>query len=269
MYGVVRELHRYPVKSLLGEQLEQGSLSERGLTGDRAYAFLDRETGKVASAKQPKRWSALLAARAHHGAQGVQVTLPDGRSFAIDDAALPAAMEAWLGRAVHLVESPPPNTMIERVTPEGEDDAGSMVEIPVAGSAPAGTLFDFAPLHFVTTASLRALAKVHRPTEVARFRPNLVLELDDAEGFLESQWDGERTLQVGQARLRVICATPRCAIPTLAQGPELARDPDLIRTLRAHNRVPVPGFGTLSCLGAYASVIEPGRVRVGDRVSVS
>ncbi|HEX5659256.1 MAG TPA: MOSC domain-containing protein [Polyangiales bacterium] len=271
MRGVVRELHRYPVKSLLGEQLEEGQLGERGLAGDRAYAFLDRETGKVATAKQPKRWSALLTARARHEADALQVTLGDGRSFAIADPALPEALQTLLGRPVRLVEAPDAHSTIERMTPEGEDDAGVVVEIPVAGGAPAGTLFDFAPLHFVTTASLRALESVHparRPSDVVRFRPNLVLELEEAQGFLESRWDGERTLQVGEATLRVICATPRCAVPTLAHGPDVASDPELIRTLRAHNRVQVPGFGNLSCLGAYASVVQPGRVRVGDRVTV-
>ncbi|MET0284935.1 MAG: MOSC N-terminal beta barrel domain-containing protein, partial [Polyangiales bacterium] len=240
MRGVVRELRRYPVKSLLGELLDEGALSERGLAGDRAFAFLDRETGKVASAKQPKRWSAMLSASARHEGGALRVTLPDARSFAIDDPALPLEMERLLGRAVSLVESAP-DSAIERMTPEGEDDAGSVIEIPVAGGAPAGTLFDFAPLHFVTTASLRALARKHpagRPSDAVRFRPNLVLELEDGEGFLESGWDG-RELQVGEARLRVICATPRCAVPTLSHGPEVAGDRDLIRTLRQHNRVPV------------------------------
>lgn len=271
MQGVVREVRRYPVKSLLGELVDEARLTERGLSGDRAFAFIDRATGKVASAKAPKRWSALLTASAHHEAGAVRVLLPDGRAFAIDDPALPVAMEQWLGRSLRVVESPPVDSAIERLTPDGEDAAGTTIEIPVAGAAPPGTLFDYAPLHLVTTASLRALEALHpaqRRSEATRFRPNLVLELEDAEGFVESQWDG-RTLRVGEAELQVICATPRCAVPTLAHGPEVPSDPDLIRTLRRHNRVPVPGFGVLSCLGAYASVVEPGRVRVGDRVVVA
>jgi uncharacterized protein YcbX len=271
MRGVVRELRRYPVKSLLGERLQEAQLGERGLAGDRAFAFLDRETGKVASAKQPKRWAAMLTARACHREGALRVVLADGRSFAIDDPTLASVLTQLLGRAVRLVESAPAQSGIERMTPEGEDEAGSVVEIPVAGGAPAGTLFDFAPLHFVTTASLHALEARHpaaRHSQAVRFRPNLVLELEHGEGFVESTWDG-RELQVGEARMRVICATPRCAVPTLAHGPEVASDPDLIRTLRQHNRVPVPGFGNLSCLGAYASVVQPGRVRVGDAVVVA
>ena len=46
MRGVVRELRRYPVKSLLGELLDEGQLGARGLAGDRAFAFIDQATGK-------------------------------------------------------------------------------------------------------------------------------------------------------------------------------------------------------------------------------
>jgi len=62
--GTVRALWRFPVKSMLGEQLDAAELTEGGIVGDRAYAIRDRETGKVASAKHSKRWPNLLACRA-------------------------------------------------------------------------------------------------------------------------------------------------------------------------------------------------------------
>ena len=62
--GTIRALWRYPVKSMLGEELDAVDLSEGGVVGDRAYAIRDRETGKVASAKHPKLWPNLLACRA-------------------------------------------------------------------------------------------------------------------------------------------------------------------------------------------------------------
>jgi len=62
--GTVRALWRYPVKSMLGEELDVLDVSEGGVVGDRAYALRDRETGKVASAKHPKLWPNLLACRA-------------------------------------------------------------------------------------------------------------------------------------------------------------------------------------------------------------
>src|SRR5205823_2082543 len=62
--GTIEALWRFPVKSMLGEELEAVDLIEGGVVGDRAYAIRDRETGKVASAKHPKLWPNLLECRA-------------------------------------------------------------------------------------------------------------------------------------------------------------------------------------------------------------
>src|SRR3712207_2547034 len=58
--GTIRALWRFPVKSMLGEELDAADLTEGGIVGDRAYAIRDSETGKVASAKHSKRWPNLL-----------------------------------------------------------------------------------------------------------------------------------------------------------------------------------------------------------------
>ena len=57
--GRVVSLWRYPVKSMLGEQLNSSYVTEHGLLGDRAYALIDQKTGKVASAKNPRKWGKL------------------------------------------------------------------------------------------------------------------------------------------------------------------------------------------------------------------
>src|SRR5438105_156900 len=71
--GTIRSLWRYPVKSMLGEELDAVDVGEGGVVGDRAYALRDRETGKVASAKHPRLWPNLLACRAAF----VDATRPD------------------------------------------------------------------------------------------------------------------------------------------------------------------------------------------------
>ena len=43
--GTIRALWRYPVKSMLGEELDVVELGEGGVVGDRAYALRDKETG--------------------------------------------------------------------------------------------------------------------------------------------------------------------------------------------------------------------------------
>ena len=53
--GAVARLWMFPVKSMRGEQIEQGEFTDRGLVGDRAYALLDADTGKVVSAKNVRQ----------------------------------------------------------------------------------------------------------------------------------------------------------------------------------------------------------------------
>jgi hypothetical protein len=52
--GSVVSLWRYPVKSMLGEELSASEVTERGLLGDRAYALVDSADGKAATAKNPR-----------------------------------------------------------------------------------------------------------------------------------------------------------------------------------------------------------------------
>ncbi|HET7057153.1 MAG TPA: MOSC N-terminal beta barrel domain-containing protein [Nitrospiraceae bacterium] len=51
--GAVISLWRYPVKSMIGEELQTAQVTDRGLIGDRAYALIDEADGKVATAKNP------------------------------------------------------------------------------------------------------------------------------------------------------------------------------------------------------------------------
>jgi hypothetical protein len=49
MVGTAGGLWRFPVKSMQGEEIETAYVTERGLLGDRVYALIDTETGKVVS----------------------------------------------------------------------------------------------------------------------------------------------------------------------------------------------------------------------------
>src|ERR687884_1792810 len=91
--GSVVALWRYPVKSMMGEELNATAVTDRGLLGDRAFALVDAETGKVASAKNPRRWPNLFdfrAAYAEPPGDGplppVRITLPDGETLTTDQA---------------------------------------------------------------------------------------------------------------------------------------------------------------------------------------
>jgi uncharacterized protein YcbX len=93
--------------------------------------------------------------------------------------------------------------------------------IEIGRGAPAGTFFDYAPLHLLTTAILAALRSLHLAGRVVsrRFRPNLVIETPEEKlGFRENEWVGSTLVIGSEVRLRVSDPSPRCAAPTLPQG---------------------------------------------------
>ena len=105
--GSVRSLWRYPVKSMLGEELESCEVTERGFLGDRAYALVDAEDGKVASTKNPRKWARLFECRAEfvESSCAVRITLPDGEAFPADDPNAATALSRLLGRKATLETS--------------------------------------------------------------------------------------------------------------------------------------------------------------------
>jgi uncharacterized protein YcbX len=123
----------------------------------------------------------------------------------------------------------------------------------------------------VTTATLDALAREHPGGQVdaRRFRPNIVVRMYDDRPFVENTWTGRHLTIGADVRVRVVTPTPRCVIPTLAHGTDLAEDPHLLRTAARLNRVPVLDLGRLTCVGAYGSVRHGGHLRVGDLVHVA
>jgi uncharacterized protein YcbX len=276
MAATVRELWRYPVKSMRGAQLDHARLGERGMDGDRTHALRDLETGKIASAKYPRKWGALLrcAACVTSAQEILCITLPDGRQLTAGQDDVDAALCALTRRAVRLVEAAPDSPEIERYWPDvdglAQRETVTSNEIGQGAPTGAGAFVDYAPLHLLTTATLNALSGRHPSGQMdtRRFRPNLVIETPEAaQGFVENEWVG-RTILIGpEVRLRVTTPTPRCVVPTLPQD-QLAGDMAILRAIAAHNRPPVPALGNvrLPCLGAYASVERGGIVRVGDAV---
>ncbi|MFE7530226.1 MOSC domain-containing protein [Kitasatospora sp. NPDC057542] len=260
--GTVERLRRYPVKGLLGEELDRAEVTGRGLAGDRERALLDLATGRVASAKRPRLWSGLLGYTARTTADGgVVITGPDGRGT--DEQELSAA----LGREVVLIAERPPGATVERAVPEEVLARGIAAETDftvneLGRAAPDGGFFDFAPLHLITTATLRATGSA-----AERYRPNLVVRTE-GEGYAENAWVG-RELAIGPTlRLRVLAPTPRCAVPTLRHG-ALPRRPEALRIPAGQNRVvPLEGMPALPCAGVYAQVVVPGAIRTGDRLTV-
>jgi uncharacterized protein YcbX len=257
----VLELRRYPVKSMLGVEVDEVRLGPGGVDGDRALALIDTATGRVATAKHPRLWRALLRCSALP--DGTGIVLPDGREVAVADADGP--LSDLLGRPVRLARDRPAGAVVERPDPEDVLAHGVAAEVDaptleIAQGTPGGTFVDHSPLHLVTSATLG-----HLGVEALRYRPNLVLGTPPGTApFVENSWLG-RELRIGDVRLRVTLPTPRCSVPTLEHG-DLPRAPHAVRAPMAENRVEVTGFGVLPCAGAYAEVLAGGAVRTGDAI---
>jgi uncharacterized protein YcbX len=272
--GTVAVLRRYPVKSMLGENLRACEVTGRGLTGDRVLGLVDRETGKVASAKNPRLWRSLLRLSAASGPD-VEIAFPDGTSMAAANPGIDAALSEFLGHNVTLTDDPPSDATLDRADPEQVLRDGMTARVRVetlhmGDASPGGTFFDFAPLHLLSTSTLARIAELspRGTVELDRYRPNLVIRTA-AVGFTENDWAG-RELRVGSdLAVRVMARTPRCAIPTLEHG-GLPRDVDALRVPAAHNRIsPLDGLGPQPCAGVYAQVLRPGRIQVGDVVRIA
>src|SRR5215213_6054006 len=104
----VGRMYRYPVKSMLGEQVDVAEVDAKGLAGDRAYAVADAEDGTIASAKLPRKWGRLLGFRAefvdvpslNRPPPPVRITFPDGSVWRSDDPGIDAALSTALGTPV-------------------------------------------------------------------------------------------------------------------------------------------------------------------------
>jgi len=265
--GAVVSLVRYPVKSMMGEELNSSDVTDRGLLGDRSLALVDTETGKVVSAKNPKKWSAMFDFRAAFTAPpevgsplpAVRVTLPDGVTVTSDDTRFADLMSTALGRPVTLATSAPSQPSLEEYWPDmAELDHQETV---TDEELPAGTFFDLATIHVLTTATINQLRELYPEGrfEVRRFRPNIVVRPDNVDAeFVESKWVGQE-LRVGDnVVLEITDHCPRCVMTTLPQG-DLPKDSGILRTAARHNEVHV---------GVYAEVRRPGIVRRGDAVAL-
>jgi uncharacterized protein YcbX len=142
-------------------------------------------------------------------------------------------------------------------------------EVPIAGAAPPGMLFDYACIHIVTTSTLQRLQEAYPEGQFAiqRFRPNIVVDSIGEKGFVENSWVG-RTLAIGPDLIvRVSIPCPRCVMTTLPRV-DLPLDPKILRTAAQFNTQNLGDLGSLPCVGIYADIVKPGRISTGDSIQI-
>lgn len=270
--GVVKDLFRYPVKSMRGERLSEVDIGVHGVIGDRAYA-LREANGRIVTAKKRAN---MLEFGARYDAPPVpgalaplRITLPDGRTVPAQAPDASAMLSAVLGRPVVLAraQSDHPNqaeidpaTIFGDVPVEIVKPGFTAATMPDSFTLPPGAFFDSGSIHVLasgTLAHLRTLIGADAQLDPRRFRPNILVETEPGvEGFLEDDWL-EGTLEVGES-VRIVQMRPtlRCVMTTHPQA-DLVRDLRILRTAVQHHH---------DHIGVWASIGATGTVRVGDPV---
>ena len=231
----VKELWRYPVKSLQGERVDSAHLGPEGIAGDRRFAIFDAETGFGLTGR---RHGELLFASARWLGDSVEITLPDGTT-ARDDAAL----SAWLGRAVTLRST---DEDVERSfeTVDDFEHEDTSTWHPFVG---AGSSFRDSEATVVSLVSTGSLGEWDR----RRFRSNIVLEGSGEESLVGSR------VSLGGAVLDVTKRVGRCVMVTRPQPGDLEKDLNVLRSIHRERD---------GKIAVGASVVIAGTVNIGDEL---
>jgi uncharacterized protein YcbX len=292
MVGSISELWRFPVKSMGGEKLDNAELSVKGIIGDRGYALIETDTGKVVSAKSVKLFPGLMNCKAafvetpviSQELPPVRISLPDGTTVMSDSRDADNALSLYFKRNVRLARTAPDDVTIDQYKPdvEGADPSGNkdkvvpqklgaalFAELGMESPVPAGAFFDIFPLSVVTTSSLTRLNELE-PTsrfDPRRFRMNVIIDTQPS-GFIENDWLDHELSFGDKVRIKVVLPDPRCVMTTLAQD-DLPDDTGILKTLVRHNRIQVGDLGMFPCVGVYAEIAAPGVIHTGHQVTLS
>ena len=294
MLGTVTALRRYPVKSMLGEDLDRrrqpgragrGPAAGRGQPPDRQGRERQVPPAVAGPAhpvrRSPVRRSPVREAPAAGPAAGNRdtagheaaalITLPDGKTVSSTDADVDDVLSGLLNEPVTLTATPPPGASLDRAVPEAVLRDGIAAPVParlieIGAGAPPGTFVDFAPLHLLTSATLDRIAELspYRRAHLERYRPNVVIGTG-ADGFTENDWLG-RDLRVGdELVLRVIARTrgARCRPWPTATCPGTPRPcgswPGTTGSARCRTAIPsrAPGSTPRCCAPAGSASATP------------
>lgn len=279
--GTLSQLWRYPVKSMAGERLDAAALTWHGIPGDRGWAVYDETRDGVTGAKRLpilRRCGARYVDAPVPGESSppAEITLPDGTKVRTDSPDALDRLGAAFGRPVSLrsigpagsvsapridtrSESPETVRELQGLLPgEPEPDMSEFTPERLRALR-EGNFFDALPIHLLTRNTLRTLARL-APESVwdeRRFRPNLLVEVDDAVDYPELGWIGRR-VRVGSAVIEVVTGCPRCVMATQPVE-DLPQDHRIMRTLVRE---------TKHTAGIYAGVVVEGEFRVGDEVEI-
>jgi len=230
--GVIERLARYAVKSMRGEAVPVATLTLQGLEGDRRHAFVQATSRSsfpwLTSRELPEMLCYKTSAEGSGSAAVVMVTAPGGEKWRVESDELRQLLEARSGRALFLLH----------------DYRGS---------------YDVAQVSIISRQTVARIAEESATVEDPwRFRPNLLVDLENGKAYDEAKWVG-RILRVGDtARVAVTEVDQRCVMITLdPDGGEAS--PSVLRCVAQQHK---------SCAGVYGMVLTPGEVRARDPIEI-
>lgn len=284
--GRVKEIWRFPVKSMQGSRLEEAPIIKNGIIGDRAWAMRDDVRKEVQWGKKYPQLMQCSARYIEEPKDGefspVEITFPDGEKAQSSTERVNEKLTELIGNAASLWHIQPRENLefykrykhddpdefmselmgtFARESGEPVPDMAIYPELLVDYVAIPGTFFDYTPLQILTTASLRDM-EAKNPNanwDVRRFRPNILIETtDDISGPVEGTWEGA-TVRMGSVTVDMLGPTPRCGMTMQPQG-DLPKDKTILRSIVKDAD---------QNLGAYCTVAESGNVKVGDPVELT
>ncbi|MDA8483070.1 MOSC domain-containing protein [Pseudomonas resinovorans] len=254
-------LYRFPMKSAIGEPLQQARLDGLGLAGDRRWMLVDADNGRFLTQRAFPQMSQLSArwndagglTLSAAGLPTLEVPLPEpdanlrgtfvwGAPMHVPDAGDQAAewLSGFLGKTCRLVHVP---------DHRARDIPGSLLPEEKVGFA------DGFPLLLIGQASLDDLGKrVGRPLEMLRFRPNLVVE--GSEAYAEDGW---KRIRIGGIDFSVAKGCSRCILTTIdpATG-ERSADREPLTTLKTYREREGEVYFGQNLINRSAGVLEVG-----------
>lgn len=237
--GRVSAIFRYPVKSMAGESLEVARLGWHGIEGDRRLAFR-RVTDQssfpwLSASKLPELLLYKPFGRDASSAElPTHVRSPDGKEFELRSAELRQEISRRHGSDVELMN-----------LRQG--------------------IFDEACVSVISRDTVKTIERESgREINLRRFRANVLIETNDAEGFAEDRWVGhtlifgDGTSEGSTAAIGVTMKDERCVMVNL--DPDTAeRDSAVMKTVVRLNQ---------NFAGIYGTVVKAGELRIGQIVSL-
>lgn len=259
MVGKVESLWRYPVKSMRGEELDEAYVGFSGIYGDRLFAFTSTAAPKAFPYWTGREQAEMLRYRPRFRDPGSAVRPTN------------LAEAEAIGSGLTPVFGTPAELAVDVETPSGDVlavDAPVLMERLTAGldgehkltlSRSDRAMTDCRPISLISVQTVRRLGEeTGGDVDKRRFRANIYVDWDSAEGFGEDAFVG-RSLQIGsKAVLSVLQRDGRCKMVTL--------DPDTGESTPEVLRAIAKGHEGMA--GVYGAVLVEGVIRPGDSIEL-